>query len=139
MRTAIDTNVIVALWSQEPLASQARTVLNQSRAEGALVVSGPVFVELIAHPRADESFVQKFLHETDISVDFELGQAAWNQAATAFKHYAERHRQSGGGDARRLLADFIIGAHALSMADRLLTADAKRYQTSFPTLQILPM
>jgi predicted nucleic acid-binding protein len=31
------------------------------------------------------------------------------------------------GSKKRLLADFIIGSHALAHADRFMTLDAKRY------------
>jgi len=36
-----------------------------------------------------------------------------------------------------LLVDFLIGAHALVQADRLMTLDAKRYQRDFPELKII--
>ena len=33
---------------------------------------------------------------------------------------------------KRLLADFIIGSHALAQADRFMTLDPKRYERDFP-------
>ena len=41
---------------------------------------------------------------------------------------------TGGGAAKRLLVDFIIAAHALLRADRLMTLDASRYARDFPRL-----
>ena len=38
---------------------------------------------------------------------------------------------------KRLLADFVIGAHALYSADRLLTLDEGRYRRDFPELKLL--
>jgi predicted nucleic acid-binding protein len=36
------------------------------------------------------------------------------------------------------LVDFIVGAHAILKADRLLTLDAARYQVAFPKLVTVP-
>jgi len=52
MRTAIDTNILSLFWSGGSLAVTIDAQLSKLRAEGALVVSAPVFVELSAIPRA---------------------------------------------------------------------------------------
>jgi hypothetical protein len=36
-----------------------------------------------------------------------------------------------------LVADFVIGAHALLRSDRLLTLDARLYKQDFPDLEII--
>jgi predicted nucleic acid-binding protein len=36
-----------------------------------------------------------------------------------------------------LLADFLIGAHALVQADQLLTLDSTRYSQDFPEVRLL--
>jgi len=46
-------------------------------------------------------------------------------------------RNSAGGNAKRLLVDFLIGAHARLKADRRLTLDASRYRTDFRDLTLL--
>jgi len=49
--TAIDTNVVVALWDKDPtLSLAAQTALEAAFNRGNLVVSAPVFAELIAAP-----------------------------------------------------------------------------------------
>ena len=45
MSTALDTNVLSALWSKEPLASEIARNLGNAKADGGLVVSAPVYVE----------------------------------------------------------------------------------------------
>ena len=35
-------------------------------------------------------------------------------------------------------ARFVVGAHALLMADRLLTLAANRYRTAYPELRLMP-
>ena len=112
MRTAVDTNVISALWSREPLAGRMSTLLGQAHAAGALIISGAVYAELLAHPLAEEAFVRQFLSDTHIRVDFELDENVWRKAGQGFSAYAKRRRSSGRGEPRRLLVDFLVGAHA---------------------------
>ncbi len=137
MRTAIDTNVLSALWSKEPLASQVARNLGDARAEGGLVVGAPVYAELLAYPKATESFVNSFLADTGIMVDFEFQQRVWLEAGRRFARYAKRRRRSAHQGPKRLLADFIIGSHALAQADRFMTLDPKRYKRDFPELKLI--
>jgi hypothetical protein len=57
----------------------------------------------------------------------------WRLAGRAFQAYAERRRRQRDASARRTLADFVIGAHALANGCRLLTLDDRLYRSSFPT------
>lgn len=137
MRTALDTNVISALWSGEPAASRVAAQLEQAHAQGGLVISAPVYAELLAHPSAAPHFVDNFLGDTGIAVDFDLDEHVWRQAASSFAAYAQRRRRSQGGSPKRLLVDFIVAAHALLQADRLMTLDARRYKQDFPKLRMV--
>jgi predicted nucleic acid-binding protein len=47
-----------------------------------------------------------------------------------------RYRRAGG-DKRSPMPDFYIGAHAAIAGYRLLTRDVRRYQTYFPTIDII--
>ena len=137
MRTAIDTNIISALWSAEPLASRIATQLREARSQGGLVISAPVYAELIAHPSASPSFVENFLRETGVAVDLLIAEPVWRETAHRFAAYAQRRRRSRGGDAKRLLVDFVIATHALISADQLMTLDPTRYRRDFPKLRIV--
>ncbi len=137
MTTAVDTNVVIALWDKDPaLSLAAETALEKAFARGNLVVSAPVFAELIAAPGRTESFVSSFLEETGIAIDWDLGEAVWRSAGRAFQSYAERRRKQRDSGAPRILADFLIGAHALIRGYRLLTLDERLYRTAFPGLTI---
>jgi len=136
MRTALDTNILSLFWSGEPPAATIAAQLSKARAEGALVVSAPVFVELSAIPTGNAQRVERLLEELNIAVDFHLGEDIWRLAATSFAAYAIRRRRSGGGSPKRLLPDFVIASHALLQADRLMTRDASRYSQDFPTLRL---
>jgi predicted nucleic acid-binding protein len=137
MTTAIDTNVIVALWDNDPtLNLAAQTALETAFKRGGLAVSAPVFAELMAAPGRTETFVNSFLEETGILVEWELGEAVWRSAGRAFRSYAERRRKQHGSDTRRILADFLIGAHAEKRGYRLLTLDERLYRTAFPSITV---
>src|SRR5882724_3237872 len=136
MRTAIDTNVLSALWSKEPSAPDIARSLADAKGEGGLVVSAPVYAELLAYPKATESFVNGFLQNTGIDVEFSLQQSVWIEAGRRFSRYARRRRRATRQNPRRLLADFIIGSHALAQADRFMTLDPQRYKQDFPELKL---
>jgi|CZKF01.1.fsa_nt_gi predicted nucleic acid-binding protein len=137
MRTAIDTNVFSAIWSWEPSAERASVQLGKARMEGSLVISPFVFAELLAYPRATEAFVNRFMDATGVVIDYKMEERLWTEAGLRYARYASRRRKATGEGPRRILADFLIGAHALAQAERLLTLDPTRYRQDFPELRLL--
>lgn len=137
MTTAIDTNVIVTLWDQDPaLSLAAQTALDAAFNRGGLIAAAPVFAELLAAPGRTENFLNSFLEETGIAVDWNLGEPVWRSAGRAFQAYAERRRKQRDSGTRRILADFVIGAHALTRGYSLLTLDERLYRAAFPGLTV---
>jgi predicted nucleic acid-binding protein len=136
-RAAIDTNVLVYLWSSdEQVSVPAREALEYAYARGALVITGVVHAELLAAPGRDREFIDRFLSETGITVDWSIDEPIWRLAGESFSVYAERRRRSGDGAPRRILADFVIGAHAVLRASVLLTGDDRFYRTTFPSIAV---
>jgi hypothetical protein len=138
MTTAIDTNVLVALWDKDPgLSTAAQRVLDAAVGQGSLIVAAPAFAELLAFQGRDEPFLDAFFDDTGITIDWKLDEAVWRAAGMAFRDYAARRRRHGVSGPRRILADFMIGAHAIERASRLLTLDARFYRTAFPHLAVV--
>lgn len=138
MTTSIDTNVIIALWDSDPVVSgSAQKALDNELMNGALVLSAPVFAELMAAPGRSEAFLDKFCSDTGIRPEFDLGQDIWRAAGRAFQAYAGRRRKQRDPGPRRILADFLIGAHASRQGYRLLTLDDHLYQAAFPGLTVI--
>ena len=138
MTTAIDTNVIVALWDPDSaLSAAAQAALDAAIQRGPLVVAAPVFVELMAAPGRNEDFLDRFFQDTSILVDWNLDKAIWRLAGRAFQAHASRRRRRRDTGPRRILADFLIGAHALRRGHRLLTLDDRVFSTAFPRLTVL--
>jgi hypothetical protein len=137
VRTAIDTNILSALWSNEPTAGNLDKHLGDARSHGALLICPVVYAELLAYPRVTEEFIRRFLADTGIAVDFGLEESVWLDAGRRFARYANARRKSGTGEPKRLLADFLVGSHALLQADRLMSLDASRYKRYFPELKVV--
>ena len=64
-------------------------------------------------------------------------EAVWRAAGRAFQAYAARRKRHRDSGPRRILADFVIGAHATEKAHRLLTLDDRFYRAAFPRLIIV--
>ncbi len=138
MTTAIDTNIFIALWDSDPATNAtALDSLDAAFRRGNLIISAPVFAELIAAPGRSELFVSKFFDDVGIAVDWQMSEATWRAAGQAFKGYVGRRRKARDSGARRILADFLIGAHAAVNGYRLLTLDERVYRAAFPNLVVL--
>jgi len=59
----------------------------------------------------------------------------WEAAFLAGQCFVKYRRR--GGNRRAPMPDFYIGAHAALAGLPLLTRDARRYRTYFPTLRII--
>lgn len=138
MRTAVDTNVFSILWRAAADAEVAAELLAQARENGNVVVSALAYTELLANPVLPPATVEQMLDEAGVQIDFNLSSAVWKESGLRFARFCDRRRRSGGGEPRRLLADFVIGAHALHQCDRLLTFDTDRFRIDFPELDLMP-
>jgi hypothetical protein len=137
MTTAIDTNIISALWNEDDTLNRAATeALETALSRGKLVISGVVYAELLAAPGRTEAFLDRFCEEAGIAVEWTLSERILRMAGRAFQGYALRRKKQKGAEPRRILADFLIGAHALVNGYKLLTLDAGTYRAAFPRLAI---
>ena len=137
MTVALDTNVIVALWdATHALHPVARKALEAAASREALTMCGVVYTELIGAPGRTEAFVDRFCEEAGIAVEWELKERIWRRAGAAFQEYGARRKKQSGAEPRRLLADFLIGAHALENGYKLLTLDGGMYRRAFPGLRV---
>ena len=138
-RTAVDTNVFIALFvGDDETTPWAQHALEEAATRAVLSVAPVVYAELVARGRSPER-VESFFPEKDIEVDCEIGKQGWRAAGSRYGSYArDRRRQSGDSGPSRILADFLVGAHALYLGGRtLLTTDERIFANYFPELRII--
>ena len=131
MITAVDTNVLIDVFGADTRfgrssAGALRLCLNQ----GAVVACGVVWSEARAAFYKEEDF-RRALHTLGVGFSPMTEQAATLAGAT-WKKY-----RVAGGKRDRVIADFLIGAHAASQCERLLTRDRGYYKKYFGGLAIL--
>lgn len=98
--------------------------------EGILVINPVIYAE-VSH-----RYSRKELLDSELPEDAFLREnIPWPAAFLAGKAYT-KYRQLGGLR-RSPLPDFFIGAHAAVAGLRLLTRDANRYRTYFPTVELI--
>jgi len=137
MITSIDSNVLVGLWNPDDTLNRiSRRSLDAAFGSGGLLICGAVYGELLAGPNRSEKFVNEFLRDADIKVDWSSTESVWRIAGLAFQKHAARRQRGRSGEARRILTDFYIGAHAFENGYSLLTLDDGIYRAAFPKLQI---
>lgn len=139
MITSVDTNIISSIWLRGPEAHDLGVLLHRLSEDGALVVCGPVWVELAAGPGSNRRKATEWLAELGIRVEYNLSQPTWDLAADFYHDYVERRRAEKSGLPRRLVTDFLVGAHAIRHADRFCTADARFYRSTFPKLTLVKL
>jgi predicted nucleic acid-binding protein len=109
----------------------SRSVFHAEAAKAPLVINASVVAELSPAFVHDWAKLDAWLPPT-LFVREELPFASATLAAKAYEAYKRR-----GGAKQTLLADFLIGAHATHAGHTLLTRDAPRYRTYFPSLPLL--
>ena len=130
MITAIDTNVLLdILVPNEEFYEASADALQESAAAGSLAVCDIVYAELCVHFRSQHE-CDAFLESNGIRVQA-LTREAHFLASRAWRTYRER-----GGKRTRIIADFLIGAHAQKQAARLLSRDRGFYRKLFPALRL---
>lgn len=137
MISALDTNVLVAIMYGETSAKTIIATLQSLRLSGELLICGAVYAELLAGPGVSSPRLDHFLSDAGVRVDWAMEEAIWRAAGAAFGEYAARRRTSGGGPPRRVLADFLIGAHAAARGARLVTLDAAHSGTDFADVEVV--
>ena len=95
-----------------------------------MVICDPVYAELCIY-FATQREGDAFLHANEIRVE-PLTNEAHFLASRAWRTYRKQ-----GGQRTRMLADFLVGAHAQVQATRLLSRDRGFYRKLFPSLNLI--
>ena len=129
MITAVDTNVLLDVFLiDQTHGPRSRELLRSAYDRGAILVCDVVYAELVpafnnrASLEGALAEIGAAISPINTVIAYEAG-ARWLQYRKA------------GGTRNRIIADFLIGAHAAEMADTFLTRDRGFYATYFPELE----
>ena len=154
MISATDTNILLDLLQPlGPRVDEAERILDEARRTGALIVCEPVYAEVAAHFEQPAE-ADRFFASTNIRL-VPSDPPVMHRAAAAWRAYTRRRPGGlvcpacGAEQAvacercnaqlrprQHIVADFLIGAHAVVNADRLLSRDRGFYRTYFPELRL---
>jgi predicted nucleic acid-binding protein len=129
--TLVDSNVLIDILTEDSeWFDWSASMLEAAAHEGPVVINPLVYAEVsVAFRRIeelDEALPRAYYRREDLP---------WAAAFLAGHAFAKYRRT--GGTRRSPLADFYIGAHAAIAGYTLLTRDARRYRTYFPTLRVI--
>ena len=129
--TLVDANVLLDLAQADPVwAPWSERALAEAAELGRLAINPLVYAEVsVGYERREEL---DYALPEDEYVRLDL---PWEAAFLAGKVFLAYRR--AGGTRRSPLPDFYIGAHAAVTGMRLLTRDATRYRSYFPSLQLV--
>lgn len=129
--TLVDSSVLLDVLTEDP-----KWLDWSAGALGRCMNEGPTFINPIVYAEVSIGFER--IEEVEAALPghhfrrLPIPLEAAFLAGKAFLSYRRR-----GGTRTSTLPDFIIGAHAAVASLRLLTRDARRYRTYFPTLRLV--
>ncbi|CAN5310768.1 type II toxin-antitoxin system VapC family toxin [soil metagenome] len=129
----IDSNIVIDVLSNDPTWKPwSETQLDAGVDRGGLVIDVIVVGELgrgfSTLAELIDTMGRMFLEiaPLDVSVSFEAG-----------RRFLQYRRDRTAQDRPRVLPDFFIGAHALTLGIPLLTRDPRLYRRYFPELTLI--
>jgi predicted nucleic acid-binding protein len=131
MITALDTSVLLDLLIDDPrFGETSEKALRMARSKGRLIVCEAVVAEIRPALGSAED-VSNFLD--DIGIEYEP--CTLEAATLAGTMYAAclKNRDK----ANRVLPDFLVAAHAMTLADALLARDRGYYRDYFKNLLVI--
>ncbi len=131
MLTALDSSVLLDVVTDSPMhADGSERALRQASREGGLIICESVLAE-IRPAFAKNAQVEEFLADWQLRFIPSSRESALLAGELFGVHLAR------GGKAGRVMADFLIGAHATLHADRLLARDRGYLRDYFKRLKLL--
>lgn len=126
---AVDSNVILDVLQDGPYAQQSTNALRDALAAGSVVFNETTMAEICA--RGESGVITKALD--NIGLHF-VGSE--ERSAIRAGEMLKRYRQNGGRR-ERVIADFLIGAHALMQCKALISYDAGFHRDYFKGLKVI--
>lgn len=129
--TLVDSNVLLDILTEDPdWIEWSAGALERQAEQSVLVINPLIYAEVsIRFGKVED------LDEALPPSVFRRDALPWQAGFLAGKCFVQYRR--AGGVRRSPLPDFYIGAHAAISRMALLTRDGARYQSYFPTLEVV--
>lgn len=134
---AIDSNILIDFIGNDPdAADSADQALRRALASGPVVVCEVVLAEVVTGLGNGSAVVDAL---DELGVDFSpLEQRSAVRAGEMQRRYLERRRAAlAPAEPLRVMADFLVGAHALLQCQGLITRDAGFFRDYFKGLKVI--
>ena len=130
-----DTNFLQALLQTDHVHHGRSIDVLVQHADVSISICPMVFSEALCIPEMTLPALHLFLEDFGIEVDWLIPEQVWIEAGLARATHL-RYRADPNSP-KRLIADFVIGAHALVRGFGLCTFDPKGFRTAFPKLALI--
>ncbi len=156
MIAAVDTNILLdILIPDEPFSGSSKNLLDYYLSRGKLILNDVVLAELAASFFSEEELMS-FIADTRMTLVYSSRKSLY-MAGSKWAEYARKSAKNRLSCSKcghafeetcpqceailtkrlRVLADFLIGAHALVHADCILSRDLGVYRTYFSDLKVI--
>ncbi|MFL1376247.1 MULTISPECIES: type II toxin-antitoxin system VapC family toxin [unclassified Nocardiopsis] len=126
----VDANVLLDVFTEDPNWGEwSVQALADAADQGPLIINPIIYAEISVRFTRIEDLEELLVD------DFVRADLPWDAAFLAGKCHSRYRKQ--GGVKTAPLPDFYIGAHAAVSGFQLLTRDARRFRTYFPTVKLI--
>ncbi len=125
----VDTNIMIDMLDEaDPWFAWSADTVALARVRARLVINTVVLAEF---SRRYADLAKEFLDRVGVTVQQMSDTAAFRagQAVGAYRR--------AGGQRHAILADFLIGGHAVDLGATLITRDRQRFASYFPDLTLI--